>query len=71
MKTFLEPVHHLAVPVLKMQVFERETSRSTKRNSITLSARRSFVAETQAFSGREKMVNRLLARGFLPLHAHA
>ena len=27
----LEPVQHLAVPRLKMQVFERETSRNTRR----------------------------------------
>ena len=32
-----------------MQVFERKTSRSTKRNSITMSARRSFVAKNLAW----------------------
>lgn len=43
-----------------MQVFERKTSRSTKRNSITMSARRSFTAKNIAFSGRGKILDRFL-----------
>ena len=48
-RAVLEPVHNLAVPRLNMQVFEQKTSRSTKRNSITMSARRSFGARNRAF----------------------
>jgi len=59
-KKHLDPVQNLVVPILKMQVFERKTSRSTKRNSITVSVRRSLVAKNLAFSGRGKILNRFL-----------
>jgi hypothetical protein len=59
----LESVQHLAVPSLNMQVFERKTSRSTRRNSITPRVRRSVVAKHIACSGWGKMLNRLLGCG--------
>jgi hypothetical protein len=54
-----EPVYNLVVPDFKTTVFERKTSRSLKRNDITLKARRNFVAKNRGFKMWGKIRNRL------------
>ena len=57
-RNILESVRDLTVSIPKIQVFRRKTSRSAKRNTITVRARRGFATKNMTFSGWGKIMDR-------------